>query len=514
VSHSVATMPRVSIRQMSKTFGSTRALRGLDLDLRGGEVHALCGQNGSGKSTLIKILSAYYEPDEGAELALDGISVPLPLQAGHGDALGIRVVHQDLGLALGLSVLDNLYIDGYPTGRGGLVAWRAARKSARELLSRFHLDVPLSAIVATLNPAERAMLAIARAMHPGDKAATRLLILDEPTAHLPKADVELLMRALQVAKDNGVAILIVTHRLSEVLDYADRATVLRDGVNVGTLRGGDLQQVALVELMLGRKLDNQYPHVARQHDTELLTVRGLSVGRATAVDLTLHEGEILGVTGLVGSGFEDLPYGIFSASDSRGAITYAGETVAWRRPQDAIDAGVALIPAERIGQAGVSNASLLENATLPSMRSRMRGPLIDRVAETRFVSRILQDYDVRPAGGVERPLGSLSGGNQQKILLAKWLEMQPRVILLHEPTQGVDIGSRRQIFEFLVDAAGRGAGILFASADQADLVNLCHRVLVFSRGSVVAELSGNALTEERIAELSLRDSLSRLGDEA
>lgn len=494
-------VPYVEIRGMSKTFGQTRALREVDLDIVGGTIHALCGQNGSGKSTIIKVLAGYHEPDAGSLVRIEGEQVDLPIQPG----LGIRVVHQDLGLALALSVLDNLYINGYPLNSFGFIEWKVARRKAAQLIARFHLDVTLDTLVSDLNPAQRAMLAIARAMNSDGKEETRLLILDEPTAHLPRVDVDLMMSAVKTARDEGVAILMVTHRLDEVLEHADCATVFRDGANVGQLAGSGLEHDALVEMILGRKLNNQYPAVGQVDREPLLVLREFSTGVAERVNLTVHRGEILGVTGLVGSGFEDVPYGLFAAAHSDGVVTYLGEDVRWNCPQDAISAGIALVPAERIGQGGVAEATLRENVTLPSLLRRRRGPFIDRLREVEFASSVLRDYDVRPQGDIDRPLASLSGGNQQKVLLAKWLEMSPQVLLLHEPTQGVDIGSRRQIFELLVNAASAGAGVLLASADHADLANLCHRVLVFNGGKIVAELHGSDLNEDHIGEICLRD---------
>lgn len=497
---------RVVIRHVSKTFGATRALRDVDLELYGGEIHALCGQNGSGKSTVIKILSAYHAPDHGAELTLDGEHIGLPLSPGQPERLGIRFVHQDLGLAGELSVLDNLYVDGHPRTRLGLIRWKRARRNAQQALHRLDLDVPLDRHVNQLLPAQRAILALARAMLPtAHGTETRVLILDEPTAQLPIADVRRMMQAIKAACAHGVAVMIVTHRLEEVLEYADRATVLRDGARVGTRVVADLDHDSLVEMLLGRSLDSQYPQVRSSRGQPLLELRGFVTGTIVNLDLTVDKGEVVGITGLVGAGFEDVPYGIFGAQPHQGEVVLDGATVHITRPGQAIDAAVALVPAERIGRSGVSSATLLENLTLPTMNAHRVGPFIARRKERAFTAKTLDKYDVRPPGSVDRHLGVLSGGNQQKLLMAKWLEWRPRLLLLHEPTQGVDIGSRRQLFDLVADSAGRGCGVLFASADYADLVGLCHRVVIFQRGRAVAELQRAELTEENIAERCLRD---------
>ncbi|MGW8813026.1 sugar ABC transporter ATP-binding protein [Gordonia terrae] len=491
---------------MSKTFGETRALKDVDLDLLGGEIHALCGQNGSGKSTLIKILAAYHHPDDGAVLMVDGEEIGLPLTPGQSEKFGIRIVHQDLGLALDLTVLDNLFVDDLPRYRLGLVDWKAARRAAREALLAFDLEVDLDQSVESLNPAQRAVLAIARAMKSHDvHGATKVLILDEPTAHLPSADIKRMMASVYAARARGVAIVIVTHRLEEVLEYADRVTVLRDGALVATRTSVGLDHDTLIELLLGRALGDQYPAVPESRSRPLFELHHFSTGAARAVDLVLHEGEIVGVTGLIGSGFEDLPYGIFGASGGKGEVRLNDKPLRVRRPGDAVKAGLALVPAERIGQAGVASLTLTENLTLPGLGVRRRGPFIDGRREKIFARDVLDKYDVRPPGPPARQLAILSGGNQQKVLMAKWLEMSPAVLLLHEPTQGVDVGSRRQLFDLIAEHAERGAGVLLASADGADLAALCHRVLVFRDGAVVTELSGPGMDEDLIAEACLRD---------
>lgn len=498
---------RLKLNRLSKTFGHTPALRSADLELRGGEVHALCGQNGSGKSTLIKILAAYHDPDPGAELTLDDESIKLPLAPGQPDRLGIRFVHQDLALAGDLSVLENLYVDGYPRSPLGTISWRTARRMGRETIARFGLDVPLGRHVDDLRPAQRAILAIARAMQEpvGGEPPARVLILDEPTAHLPADDVRRLMDAIGSARDHGVAVMIVTHRLEEVLDYADRATVLRDGQVAATAPVADLDHDHLVALLLGRSLDSQYPDTSPERGKPRFELRNFSTGQAEDVSLVLDEGEILGITGLIGSGFDDLPYGIFGVTPSSGEILFEDRSIRISNPTAALAAGLALVPAERIGQNGVSDATLYENLTLPMLQAHRIGPLLNRREEARYTAAVLERYDVRPRGPVGRPLSVLSGGNQQKLLFAKWLESKPQVLLLHEPTQGVDIGSRRQLFDLIVEAADGGCSILYSSADAADLASLCHRVLIFRRGRVIAQLHSAELNEDRIAELCLRD---------
>ena len=496
----------LELRHLSKHFGPTAALVDIDLTLEPGEVHALCGHNGCGKSTVIKILAGYHAPEPGAELTVRGEPVALPIAGGL--EVDIRFVHQDLGLVPALSVLDNFWAGRHPVNAVGRVRWGEARRVCSQTTARFGLKVPVDHLVHRLTADQRAILAIARAFRPesGRPAAPAVLVLDEPTALLPAHEVELLVQALRAACDQGVAVLLVTHRLDEVLSYADRVTVMRDGRRVATERVGALDHDALVELLLGRTLGELYPVAASERGDALLRLSGVSSGRARDVTLTVASGEIVGVTGLVGAGYDDVLYGVFGAAPMTGPVEFEGRERSFSSPNEAIAAGVGLLPADRLTHSGAASRTLAENLTLPTLHRYQRGPLLMRHREARRTREVLDAYDVLPRGAPSRRLSALSGGNQQKLLLAKWLDADLRLLLVHEPTQGVDIGAKKQVLACIADAARRGCGVIFASADYADLASLCHRVLVFQDGRIVAEAGGDDLHEERLAELCLRES--------
>jgi ribose transport system ATP-binding protein len=485
---------------LSKAFGGTVALDGVDLEIQEGEVHALVGQNGSGKSTLIKILSGYHRADRG-QVSVLGREVRLPLEPSALRGLGISFVHQDLGLVPSGTVLENLRVGRYETGPSGNIRWRSERKTARELLARFDLHLDADEKVARLRPTERAVLAVARAVADVEAARGRgLLVLDEPTTALPAHEVELLFEAVRRVTEAGSAVLFITHNLDEVLAVADRVSVLRDARLVATEPVAGLDEDSLIALILGRELGELYPELPARERDPVMVIRGLGGRVAHDVSLTLRSGEIVGLTGLIGAGHDEVPYLIYGARrPTAGTIEIDGKEWTYPTPQRSKAAGVALLPADRQGQSAIPSATVRENVTLPDMAAYRRWRGLDRRRERADVRRDLERFAVRPSQS-ERQLYSLSGGNQQKALLARWLRLSPRVLLLHEPTQGVDIGARRGIFRILRDSALDGASILYSSVEYEDLANICDRVLVFRRGSIIGDLAGDALSAERLAE--------------
>jgi ribose transport system ATP-binding protein len=468
-------------------------------------VHALLGQNGSGKSTLIKVLSGYHAADEGV-VELRGEELQLPLPTAELRRRGLAFVHQELGLVETMSVLENLRVGRFETGHGRRIRWQAERARARELLRRFDLDVDPRTPVARLSRTSRAIVAIIRAlddMHVlelgEEPRAGGLLVLDEPTASLPEDEVRLLFDAMRHVTETGSSVLFVTHRLEEVLAACDVVTVLRDGRHVATERIDRVDERRLIELILGRELDALYPEVERRAGEPVLRVDGLTGEVARDVSLTLRRGEILGLTGLVGAGHDELPYLVYGARrPAAGVVAVDGRVVEDASPRRAAERGLALLPADRQGQAGIPRATVKENVTLPVLRRYRRLGRLEHRRERRDVREVLRRFHVRPPDP-ERRLATLSGGNQQKTLLARWIEVGPQVLLLHEPTQGVDVGSRREIFELLEATVERGTAVLYASAEHEDLARLCDRVLVFRRGRIAHELAGVALTKESIA---------------
>ena len=496
----------VSLRNVSKSFGPRRVLDGVSLDLAAGRVHALLGQNGSGKSTLIKILSGVYEPDRAApdgdppHVMLRGQRVELPLDPAFATASGLTFVHQDLPIVGSASIMENLRIGRFHTGFGWRIDWRRERREVAAALRSFGIRGEPDQLAQDLPEADRAMLAILRGLQGLPEDRPGLLVLDEPTAHLPRDGVDRVFAAIKLVARKGHAVLLITHRLDEVFAITDRVAVIRDGA---ICHVGDTAQSTtrdLIKAILGFELDDLYPERAERRGERALRVINLSGRRVQDLSLDLRQGEIVGLTGLIGAGQEEVPYLIFGARQGRSGAIAVGDQLFRQTdfsPRQAMGAGMALLPADRREASGVGAATVRENVSLPILRQFFRGGFLDAGRERRHVDRLLHDFEVRPADST-LPLGALSGGNQQKALLAKWFQTKPAVLLLHEPTQGVDIGSRRAIFRQIKEAATAGTAILLVSTEYEDLANLCDRVLVMRNGRQVAELSGNAMSEQRI----------------
>lgn len=509
---SPARSPALTARGVTKTFGGARALSDVDLTIEPGEVHGLLGENGSGKSTFIKILAGYHEPEAG-ELEIHGKPVKLPLKPGQFREVGMSFVHQDLALARSLSVVENLYVGEIASSRHLYISWRRRRERARATFARYELSCDPSARVAELTPVERAMLAIVRAAEEiagSDAARARggLLVLDEPTVFLPKTQVDQLFALIRRIASHGASVLFVSHDLGEVQAITDRITVLRDGRSVGTVVTAQTTESRLVELIVGRTLvASQQNPTPSGDDTESIRVRGLSCEDVlTECDLSLRKGEIVGVTGLLGSGFEVIPYLLFGARRaSGGTLTFGSDDqvdVRDLNPAEALARGIVLLPADRQRDGGVPSLTLQDNVTIPFLGDYMRRGVLSRMRMRDDTRAALARFDVRPPDPFAA-FASLSGGNQQKALLAKWLRSTIRLLVLHEPTQGVDVGARAQITEIVKAKAGEGTAVLCASSDYEQLVALCSRVLILARGRVVAELKGDDVTKERLSEACL-----------
>jgi ribose transport system ATP-binding protein len=496
----------LEVRGLTKTFVGTPALKAVDLTVVPGEVHALLGENGSGKSTFIKILSGYHVPDPGGEVLVAGRR----LHFGAPDAsynLGCRFVHQDLGLVESLSVADNLSLTtGFPT-RLGAVRGRELRRRVAASLEIAGLDLDPGLAVAGLSPAMKTGVAVARALQENDTATARLLVLDEPTSTLPVSEVAHLLGIVRAVAARGIGVVYVTHHLAEVFEIADRLSVLRDGAKVVTVNVRDIDRPTLVRHLVGRELDEAHAASAalpaRRPDLAL-EVAGLAAGPLTGLDLRVRAGEVVGVAGLTGSGRETLLAAVFGGFPrDAGQVRVDGRAVAAGRPRASIDAGLVFLPADRKLHGGVMDLTSRENLTLPRLRDLWRPPVLRRREEVAQTGHWFSRLDVRPADAAEKPLFSLSGGNQQKVLFGKWLRCAPKVLLLDEPTQGVDIGAKAEIHRQLLAAVAAGAAAVVSSADSDELVALCHRVLVLRAGRVVAELVGDEISVAALARESL-----------
>jgi ribose transport system ATP-binding protein len=499
----------LSLRHLSKSFGGERALKDTDFVVGAREIHGLVGRNGSGKSTLIKILSGFHSPDPGAECRIAGQRVNLPLDPASARALGLVFVHQDLALAPGCSVLENMRIGRYSPRGLGRINWQRERERVSQRLKTVGLDLDPDTLVERLRPVERAQVAIARALDEAAHGERGVLVLDEPTTFLPRDDVEILFDAVRRVVSRGFSAIFVSHRIEEIKQLTDRVSVLRDGVRVATRRTSDISENELVELILGQPLSELYPPRLTVGTDLLFSVGNLTGRSIRNLSLSMRRGEIAGVTGIAGMGHDSLPYLLFGAEPASGGelqqANMAPEDLRFMTPKKAMARGIGMVPSDRLRRGGVPAFTVRENVSLPAVWKYFATGVLRHYRERLEISGLLRTFLVRPPE-TEIPLGTLSGGNQQKALLAKWLQMEPEVLLLHDPTQGIDVGAKKEIFVQIENAAARGAAVLISSTEYEDLAHLCHRVLVFRDGEVSAELQGASLSEESIVEACYRQS--------
>jgi ribose transport system ATP-binding protein len=509
----------VALRHISKTFDGARALQDVDLTIRRGEVHGLLGENGSGKSTLIKILSGFHAPDGHGELEINGRPITLPLRPGQFRRLGMSFVHQDLGLVPSLSVVENLLVGDLTSRPNWRLSWARERRRARAIFDSFGLELDPRAKVSDLRATDRALLAIVRAVEEirantaEDGSEYGLLVLDEPTVSLPATDRDRLFSIVREIAATRASVLFVSHRLDEVLAITDSVTVLRDGKVRGTIETARASDEALVELIIGRRLEALSIERERPETGKVISITGLTGRSARDVSLSVHAGEVIGLTGLLGSGFEEVPYYVFGARPAAaGRLDVDGKSHDLRRmnPSRALEAGVALVPADRERDGSVGSLSLGDNVTLRVLDRYQSRLGLNRRRMRRDARELLERFDVRPPDPRAK-YQSLSGGNQQKAMLAKWLQTKPSLLLLHEPTQGVDVGARQQIFQLMRRAAADGAAVVCASTDYEQLAAICDRVVIFGRGRVAHELVGDQVTKERIAKQCYRVAESNFG---
>ena len=510
----------LEIAHLSKRFGGSLALDNVSLTVQQGEVHGLLGSNGSGKSTLIKILSGFHTPEPGAELRLYGKPLSLPVKASQLREYGLAFVHQHLGLVPSLSVTENLYLGKLAGEDNWRISWAVAHQNAAEVFARFNLDLDPTAEVASLSPVQQALLAIVRAYEDLQSASSvavegsrpGVLVLDEPTPFLPQAGIEQLFQLIRQCVDQGSSVIFVSHDVDEVREITQRATILRDGRLVDCVSTAATSHEAFVSRIVGHALD-AYAGAAKpvpQTQTRL-SVSELQYRHIGPVSFTVAAGEILGLTGLIGSGSDSVPALLYGARKGAAGTLIIDEkqmNLEQLSPQRALRSGMAYLPADRLGEAGVGSLSVASNVALPVLQ-KLRGAL--GLSERRIqahAAALGADAAVKPnVPGL--PLAALSGGNAQKALMAKWLQIAPRVLLLDEPTQGVDVGARQQLWDALDATAASGTTIVIASTDYEQLAAVCHRVLIFSQGQIVSTLTGQELSKELIAEHCYR-SMSRI----
>jgi ribose transport system ATP-binding protein len=475
------------------------------VDLGRQEIVGLVGQNGSGKSTLIKVLAGFHEPDPGSAVELDGT----PMTFGDPAAargLGLRFVHQDLALVLDLSVTENLALGrGYATGVAGRIRWGAEHRDAVRRLRELGYDIDVRLPVGKLGAAERSGVAVARALEHWEDA--RVLVVDEPTASLPAAEVHILLQAIERVRRGGLSVIYVSHRLDEVLGISDRLVVLRDGRVVTTVNSKSATEADVIARMVGQEvLSAPSPRKRSAPGGPVLAVK--AVGGVVVVDATfeVHAGEVLGIAGLRGSGREELLSLIFGSQPRLGEVRVDGQVIVDGNPTRSMAAGMALVPSDRRGQGSIGGLTLRENCTLTDLeRHSNRLGAIDRRQEKEEVRKWIADLDIKPQR-TEANFATLSGGNQQKVVFAKWLRRSPRVLLLDEPSQGVDVQAKATIHRLARDTASNGSAVLVASSDDNELCDICDRVLIMRDGTVAGQLAGDEVTPHRLASLQLGEA--------
>jgi ribose transport system ATP-binding protein len=526
--------PLLRVTNLWKFFAGTPVLSDVSLELGEGEILGLVGQNGSGKSTFIKCLSGYHSPDSDWQLEIHGSTITRGLRPGEPAELGISFVHQDLGVIGELTVLENLLLERLGRDRAPVIRWKSEQRKARELLESFDLKLDPRAKLGTLRPVEQAQVAIIRAvMQLKDRPAshgrgTGVLVLDEATTFLDRTGRESLHTLLRSIAATGSGVLFVSHDVGEVLALADRVTVLRDGRVVDTAPSAELSPEDIVGLIVGgnrsTRLDQLADDVAGKSAADgardaaaqsgpgaaepirSFAVHDLDGPHVSGIAFDATPGEIVGITGIVGAGWEfvlDHLYGAQPAQSGRLEVDGTAFPLAKMTPRQALGLGAVFVPAKRLTQAIVPGLSIRENVMLPMLDESFKGGRLRLREMTVRCAQVLRDHAVQPPQP-DRPIGTLSGGNQQKAVLGKWLQLAPRLVLLNEPTQGVDVGARQLIFRIIRGAAERGAIVLYASGDWDEVARLAHRVVVIADGQVAATLDGDDVTADRIAESAYR----------
>lgn len=494
---SPALPPTLTLRGVSKTFENVTVLKDVNLKIIPGEVHGLVGENGSGKSTLVKIIAGVYAPDHGSEIWIGERQITTPAWDARRE--GLAVIHQDLALVDSMSVSDNIGISvGFERAALAPVRRKREIRLVRELASQFGVDLKPDRLVGTLSPSERSIVAILRGLRRTHRSGSQALILDEPTAALPKAESAKLLAIMRAMADSGFGVMFISHRMHEVLSVCDRISVLRGGRLVDTLEKPVADRDEIIRLMLGYDLGSFYPEKHISQDRQVvISVEQMSGPKSADVSLAVHAGEVVGVTGLAGMGQDELPY-LIAGGHARagGVIDVLGRPIDGT-PRAARAAGVELVPANRARDALWLDATATENLTLSFLGQHWRQGRLRLREEKAFVMDQLNTFSVKPLNS-ELHMSKFSGGNQQKIVMARALHSKPRVLLLHEPTQGVDPGAKKEILRMVRTAADNGTAVLVFSSDVEEVAELCNRVLVMRHGAVDAELHGREVTEEGI----------------
>jgi len=485
----------IRTEQVSKSFPGVQALKGLDFEVTRGEVHALCGENGAGKSTLMKIIVREYIEDEG-NIFIEGNNVE-DLGIRGVQELGLRIIHQELNLIPMLTVAQNICLGREPVNWIGKIDWKAMRKMAEEFLSEVTSEIDVENLVENLSISEQQLVAIARSL----VTSPRILILDEPTARLDQRTSDSFFSFIERAKQKDLTVVYISHRLEEIYRICDRVTVLRDGKKIITEQINELPQTELVKFMLGREITQQVPKESVPIGEVKLSVRDLfPKEKGGNINFDLKSGEILGIVGSIGAGKSEVARAVFGAdAKESGTISISGKEMKISTPQDAIAQGLALIPEERREQGLVGNESVRKNMTMAALKKKFCvGPSwIEKDKEIEAVKTSIKTLGIATPG-TEQEVQFLSGGTQQKVVVAKWLMSDSNIYIFDEPTKGIDVGGKYDIYKLIVDLARQGAGIIFISNELMEVLSLCDRVLVMFNGQIIKELEAEAANREEL----------------
>ncbi len=491
---SAAVAPLLTLRGVSKSFPGVRALHDVSLDLYPGQVTALIGENGAGKSTLVKILTGIYQPDAG-EIAIDG--TPIHLSAAHrAFAAGITAIHQETVLFDELSVEENIFLGHAPRNRFGAIDWRAVRREATGVLADMGAShIAPNARLKDLSIANKHLVGVARAM----SIDARIVIMDEPTAALSYKEIEDLFVLIDLLREDGKAVLFISHKFDEIYRIADRYTVFRDGEMVGSGMLQPTPQSDIVKMMVGRSVDTIFPKHAATPGETVLDVKGLShPTEFNDIGFTLRRGEILGFYGLVGAGRSEVMQALFGITrPSGGTVTLDGAVVTPKSPADAVNSGIVYVPEERGKQGVVIGLPIFENISLPSLKRTSSSGILRLKEEFALARTFTERLDLR-ASSLSQDVGTLSGGNQQKVVIAKWLATSPKVIILDEPTKGIDIGSKAAVHEFMGELVSQGLAVIMVSSELPEVMGMSDRIIVMREGRIVSEFDNKDLSAETL----------------
>jgi ABC-type sugar transport system ATPase subunit len=487
--------PVLRLENIVKTFPGVRALDGVSLSVLPGEVHALMGENGAGKSTLMKVLGGIYQPDEGQVIVNESpVVMNGPLEA---KALGIVFIHQELSLAEELSVAENVYLGELPTKGFGRVDWHELYQRTDVILAKLKVGFDAKTLVKDLSIANQQMVEIARAL----TVEAKVVIFDEPTASLTDAEKRVLFDVISDLQANDVGVVYISHRMEEIFKITDRISVLRDGQYQGSVATKDTDEEGVTQMMIGRKLDLTRKESHHELGKVALEVRNLSSGKAFSdVSFQVRSGEVVGFYGLVGAGRTEIAETLFGLRNkSSGEILLNGEVIDVKSPRDAIEKGISLVPEDRKGQGLVLGMNCRDNMTLPQVDDITAGPFVAEGAEIAIFDQYRDSLDIRTPGW-KQDVGNLSGGNQQKIVIAKWLSMKPNVLIVDEPTRGIDVGSKSEIHKLLRKLASKGLAVIVISSEMPEVMHVSDRIVAMYSGRVTRTFECGEVTEDSLVQ--------------